>query len=246
MAQSWDSQIIDWYERAVLWSDYPRRILGQIFEEEITQSDTVLDAGCGIGAVSLFAAALCRRVIAVDTQLQALQAVREKTEKAGYDNLVTYLGCWPDVDVEQADVTICTYASPVSRTVRGLEKLIDTTKRTGIILTPFQEIKENDAIKGIAHKLGLQKEYSSCANGCWEKGFLESKGITVECRRLTHDFSQPVNDCEEAWQFLRRQFDAPADFKEKALEEIPAYLQSNNGQLFIPIIRKNCLIVFRK
>lgn len=246
MAQTWNTQIVDWYERALLWSDYPRRILGQIFEEEITPGDTVLDAGCGIGTISLFVADLCQRVIAVDTQLKALQTVREKAQKAGHDNLVTYLGSWPDVDVEQADVTICSYAPPISRTARGLDKLIDVTKRTGIILTPFQDVKENDTIKELAHKLGLQREYSSCANGCWEKGFLESKGIAVQCRSIIHDFSQPVNDYQEAWQFLRQQLDAPKDLQERALKEIPAYLQSKNGQLFIPIIRKNCLIVFRK
>jgi len=123
LAQWWDSQIIDWYERAALWSDYPQGVFGSILQTEISTSDTVLDAGCGIGAVSIFAASLCRRVIAVDMQAEALQRVGEKAHKAGLDNLVTCWGGWPDVNVERADVTICSYAPPISRTVRGLEKL---------------------------------------------------------------------------------------------------------------------------
>ncbi len=246
LGQVWNTQIVDWYEQAVKWSNYPQAILGEVLQTEIKDSDTVLDAGCGIGAISLYVAAICKRVLAVDMQSEALKILQQKAEMSGRENVKTYLGMWPEVEMEEADVTVCTYSPPISRNNKGLEKLLNLTRRTGIILTPCLDMKDNDAINGLACQLGLPDKNIPCANGCWEKGFLESKGLDVKCQILVHDFSQPVKDYQEAWNFLRHQLDAPEYFESQAIKEIPKCLETKDGQLLIPIIRKNCLIIFRK
>ncbi len=193
MAQVWNTQIVDWYEQAVKWSNYPQAILGEVLQTEIEDSDTVLDAGCGIGAISLYVAALCKRVLAVDMQSEALKILQQKAEMSGREN-----AC--------------------------------------------QDMKDNDSINGLACQLGLPSKNTPCANGCWEKGFLESKGLDVKCQILVHNFSQPIRDYQEAWNFLRHQLDAPKYLENQAIKEIPKCLETKDGQLLIPIIRKNCLI----
>lgn len=135
MPQVWNPQISYWYEQAMRWSNYPQKVFCNIFQDEIRKSDTVLDAGSGNGAIALHVASLCRRVIAVDKQPEALEILQEKANKLGMQNIETRLGIWPEVDVEKMDVTICAYSPPVSRCTKGLEKLLYITGRTGIILT---------------------------------------------------------------------------------------------------------------
>ncbi|HOP69109.1 MAG: methyltransferase domain-containing protein [Dethiobacteria bacterium] len=246
MALSWNPQEIQWYEEALRWSNYPQSVLGSILDREIKESDTVLDLGSGIGAIALYVAPFCQLVKAVDSQAKALEILQEKAQNLGLQNVETYLGSWPDVNVERADVTICSYSPPISRSKQGLDKIINVTGRTGIILTPYRNMSENKVLREFASLLGIQSKQSSCDNGCWEKGFLESKNLELQCQLIKHDFSQPVRDYEEAWEFLRNQLDAPAHLKEQALHRIPDYLEEKNGRLLIPIIRESCLIVFKK
>lgn len=246
MSQSWNPQIIRWYEEAMQWNNYPQSILGEIFYREILESDTVLDAGSGIGAISLYVAPFCKKVKAVDSQAGALKILREKAQNLGVQNVETYLGRWPDVDVGYADVAICTYSPPISRSITGLQKLIDVTKRTGIILTPNKNMHDNEVFSELASILGIQRKSFNCSNGCWEKGFLESKGVKLQCSLISHDFSQPVSDYGEAWDFIRNQLDAPEHLRKRGLQIIPDYLDNKNGRFLIPIIRENCLIIFSK
>lgn len=246
MSQYWNDQVTHWYEQALQWSNYPEDLLGDIFSQEINENDTVLDAGCGIGAISLFVASFCRRVVAVDVHPEALHVLQKKAQTAHVNNLETYLGEWPDVDIDMVDVSICTYAPPISHSAKSLKKLLDVTRKTGIILTPFRSIKDNSAIDILANTLGLPNKQRSCSNGCWEKGFIEGNGLHIECRPLVHDFSQPVDDYEEAWEFLRHQLQAPEQLKHQALKEIPQHMERRHGQLLVPIIRENCLLIFKK
>jgi len=239
MSQFWNPQVVRWYEEAIQWNNYPQSVLGNIFSQEINGSDTVLDVGSGIGAVALYAAPLCKHV-------KAVEILREKVRSSGLRNVETYLGKWPDVNVGRADVTICSYSPPISRTRQGLDKIFDLTARTGIILTPYKNMHSNKAFNEFASILGIQSKQSSCINGCWEKGFIECKGVEVHCQLIKHDFSQPVSDYGEAWEFLRHQLAAPAHLRKQALQKISDYLEERNGQLLIPIIRESCLIVFRK
>lgn len=56
-------------------------------EMGVTESTTLIDFGCGTGALVLEAAKLCKRVVAVDVSAAMLEYVRRRAEGAGLTNL---------------------------------------------------------------------------------------------------------------------------------------------------------------
>jgi ubiquinone/menaquinone biosynthesis C-methylase UbiE len=53
----------------------------------LSKGDTLIDLGCGAGPLTLAAAAICRRVIAVDISAAMLDAVRARAESMGLHNI---------------------------------------------------------------------------------------------------------------------------------------------------------------
>jgi putative AdoMet-dependent methyltransferase len=53
----------------------------------VSEGDTLIDFGCGTGALALEAAKLCRRVVAVDVSAAMLDYTRGKAEGLGIRNL---------------------------------------------------------------------------------------------------------------------------------------------------------------
>jgi len=76
--------------------------------EALAEPGTVLDVGVGGGATSLPLAARCTGLIAVDGQIDMLEAVADRAAHLGLP-ATTVLGHWPDVASETpaADVAVC-------------------------------------------------------------------------------------------------------------------------------------------
>lgn len=243
MTGSLDHRVFRWYERAVRHCDYPMDIIGNDLTDMISPPDEVIDAGAGIGPVSLAAAPLCRRVVSVDSSPDAITELNRRATKAGVTNIETVLGEWLTVQLAPCDVAICAYAIGISRDPRGLQKIMSLCKR-GLILTTRGAFRGSYALGYIAKKLGLRPE-SDCPTGCLERGLLEGSGATVSCRPVVHDFGQPVDSVEEAWNYVRYQLKVGNEHDySKGLDLIQDVLETDRGQLYLPIRRHSCIIRF--
>ena len=70
---------------------------------------TVLDVGSGPGRFSLLIAPRAKAVTAVDPSRKMLEILRKRAREQGIGNIRTVLGKWQEVEVEPADVVLCSH-----------------------------------------------------------------------------------------------------------------------------------------
>jgi SAM-dependent methyltransferase len=95
---------------------------------------TVLDVGSGPGRFALAVAPRARQVVAVDPSRRMLQILRRRAREAGLTNVRTIVGSWPDVDVELADVVLCSHVLPLVADVRPFLAKLDGVARRKVFL----------------------------------------------------------------------------------------------------------------
>ncbi|HET7487235.1 MAG TPA: class I SAM-dependent methyltransferase [Acidimicrobiales bacterium] len=97
---------------------------------------TVLDVGSGPGRFTLALAPRVRRVVAVDVSAGMLAVLARRAKRAGLGNVDTVHGRWPAVDVEPADVSVCSYVLPLVADPEGFLRRLDqvTTRRAFLYL----------------------------------------------------------------------------------------------------------------
>ena len=74
-----------------------------------TPTRSVLDVGSGPGRFSLIIAPRATRVTAVDPSKRMLQILRQRARDKEITNIRTVTGMWQDVEVEPADVVLCSH-----------------------------------------------------------------------------------------------------------------------------------------
>lgn len=95
---------------------------------------TVLDVGAGPGRFTLALAPRVAEVVAVDASGGMLDVLRKRARKLRLDNVRTVHGRWEEVDVEPADVAICSYVLPlVADALPFLRKLDGAARRRAFV-----------------------------------------------------------------------------------------------------------------
>lgn len=90
---------------------------------------TVVDVGAGPGRFALALAPRVAEVIAVDASSGMLQVLDRRARKLRLRNVRTVHGRWEDVDVEPADVAICSYVLPLIADARRFLAKLDAATR---------------------------------------------------------------------------------------------------------------------
>lgn len=95
---------------------------------------TVLDVGSGPGRFTLALAPRAHRVVAVDVSPAMLSVLRRRARRLSITNLETVVGSWEEVEVDRADVTLCSYVLPVVEDAAPfLRKLDAATARRALV-----------------------------------------------------------------------------------------------------------------
>ncbi len=100
---------------------------------EVSPECTVLDVGCGTGALAIPLARKVRRVTALDWSSAMLNVLRQKAREARIGNIVPIAGNWLEVrigsEIEPHDVVVASRSLPMGNLGRALAKLDAATKR---------------------------------------------------------------------------------------------------------------------
>ena len=86
---------------------------------------TVLDVGAGPGRFTLAIAPRVAQVVAVDASPVMGSLLRSAARRQGSTNVLTVTGRWEEVDVDPADVVICSYVLPLIHDAAGFLAKLD-------------------------------------------------------------------------------------------------------------------------
>ena len=172
--ERWDhtaSQFRRWMEV----DDYPAKLMQKV---KLKPEWSVLDIGCGTGAVAIPAAKKAAHVTALDISAEMLRILREDTEKQRLSNITYMHRSWDDVevgkDIEPHDVVVASRSVGRTSDLRSaLEKLNSAALKYVYITAwgggerghnkgvyaalgkPCKDIPEYIYIYNILHRMGI-------------------------------------------------------------------------------------------
>lgn len=98
---------------------------------DLEDCHSLLDVGCGNGALSLPLAAHLRHIVALDYSTGMLAALRNEAQAAGIDNISTVLRAWEDdwQDIPECDIVVASRSTQVDDMAAALAKLHAKARR---------------------------------------------------------------------------------------------------------------------
>jgi FkbM family methyltransferase len=115
----------------------------EALEPALTQDATVLDVGAGVGRYAFPIAERVRHVTAVEPSERMLSYLRRDAAESGVGNITTVGGSWEDVEVESADVVVCSHVVYGVRDIAGFMRKLDGHARRAVYVairvTQFDE-----------------------------------------------------------------------------------------------------------
>ncbi len=228
---AWNAASREWYLRAALACNY-HHALARALSPWLAPSDSVLEAGCGLGLLALETASLVHDVTAVDTDAACLALGLEQCRARSIDTVRFLQADVFDLrDDAAADVVLaCLFGDPVADHARlqGLARRhvlwLTDTGRPGTSLVP-------------GHLRRAKRPADMTA------ALLNRAGVAHTRQDLVLDFGQPLNDREEARAFVRHY-----SAREASDAELDAHLDRllvpfPGGGLFLPHMKRLSLFV---
>lgn len=245
MKRFWTEGAYEDYLRAAEVMQYPEVPFGPFLETVVRPRDRVADLGAGFGVVSRDLAGRAREVVAIDQDSHALAHLARDARTQGLTNIRLQVAIWPEIKAEPWDVAIIFYHAGAVGSPAKRQRLFALTRREGLINTAIGQ--RESFHRGLAQDLGLDaSEPSFSAAKIDLEGLLQETGFNTQTYELTHDFSQPVDDLDDAVRYMMAQLRLDPALRDQVRALAPKYLQEKDGCLRLPILRKNKVIRFWK
>ena len=177
----WDNMASQ-FRRWMDVDDYPPMLLQHI---KLKKEWSVLDVGCGTGAVALPAAKKAAHVTALDISGEMLGILRQDAKKQGISNVTCMCRSWDDVvvgrDIKPHDVVIASRSVGRSDDLRGALEKIDSAALKYVYLTVWGGGERGHA-KGVRAVLG--KPYRDVPDHVYVFNILHQMGIRPNVQQL--------------------------------------------------------------
>lgn len=190
----WNEKTIAWYLRAGESSEYPAKVLAHIMPR-LRPRHTVLDIGCGPGLYALAMAPAVGEVLAVDRDAQVLDTLRATAQNRGLDNIRCLNATWPTAIKDEVHVIISALGSgEIMTTQASIAAMLEHEPEAVFLIAPGRYIPP----------FGTEREANTNSHPDAEDTtrILEQMGIAYSRKDILLDFGQPVEDMDEAVEFL--------------------------------------------
>ncbi len=198
-SESWDNiapKFSQWMDR----DDYPQKILSRI---KIDPSDSVLDVGCGSGAITIPLAQNADKVTAMDISSKMLEILTEQAEKSGLNNIKTINQRVEDMRIEEVgrhDVVVA------SRSLNGVPNIREELDKINAIAKKYVFITiwgvDNRKFENEMAEL-LGRESHSHPDYIYVYNILHEMGIYANVEMLECNTRNYYSSMEEALDRLR-------------------------------------------
>lgn len=193
--RGWNEKTIAWYLRAGAASEYPAKVLAHIMPR-LRPRHTVLDIGCGPGLYALAMAPAVREVLAVDRNAQVLDTLRVTAQTRGLDNIRCLKATWPKTAIkDEAHVIISALGSgEIMTNQASIAAMLEYEPEAVFLIAPGRYIPP----------FGTEREANTNSHPDAEDtlGILEQMEVAYSRTDILLDFGQPVEDMDEAVEFL--------------------------------------------
>ena len=188
----------------------------------VRSGESVLDVGCGSGALALPLARAGHDVVGLDFSAGMLDALRRRASADGLRNVHTVQAAWDDdwraAGVGAADVVIASRSLDVRDLRAAFQKLQAFARRRVCVTLPadglfYPQLLAHEAVGRACVRHGDQTTAASV---------LRQMGIEPDVRLLEHASASRYESPEAARESLRRVIAPAGDDEEKALERYVA------------------------
>ncbi|VEI58533.1 methyltransferase type 11 family protein [Pasteurella multocida] len=182
-AKDWDRKAEKMHQSEYdLHNEYVRAFVSRM---DLSNADTLLDVGCGGGAISLAVASHLKQVYGLDYSEGMLSVLQHRAQNLGLDNVQSIRKSWEENwdDVPECDICVSSRSSMVADLDKALDKLNEKARKA-VYMTM---IVEKDFIaRDILQYIGRDSvgfpNYMYALNLLHQKGYYASVDfITAEC-----------------------------------------------------------------
>jgi SAM-dependent methyltransferase len=236
-ATEFEQRVNDRWQQKDSSRDFVRMTL-----QDFPQS-TVLDIGAGSGAWVSFIAPYAYSVTAIDPSESMLCQLENRVQLEKLQNVKIIKGCWPDVQVVQHDISLCSHAMyGVKNFVEFVQAMQESTLKRIILL---MRAPKDDGLMAQAAKLVWghpfdSPNYQIAINILWQMGVFPN--VIMEEDHLWKPWSHAT--LEEALSEMKNRlglFDSQ-EWDEKLLDLLESSLLYQSGEYIWPSALRTALL----
>ncbi|TDQ59004.1 methyltransferase family protein [Mesocricetibacter intestinalis] len=199
-------QALDWDDKARqlqtrntdLNQDYIRRFLAAM---DFSRNDSLLDVGCGGGAIALSLAPQVKQVYALDYSRAMLDLLTQRAKALNIENVTTLHCAWEDNwdHIPQCDICVSSRSSMVGDLQSALDKLNSKAKKA-VYMT--MRVDKDFSLRRLLRQIGRDKiafpSYIYAVNMLYQQGyrvnvnFIEDATPNKPLELSSEDFIQSV------------------------------------------------------
>ena len=227
----WTEESIDWWKRAVPYSNYYKCLAGEL-RKYIDERERVFDIGCGLGNVSLELCPFVRRITGYDIDDTVLKEFEKEVRRRSIDNIDISIEKWECCPDHSCDTVIaCSFGIMED----DLHQFLRIARKQVIVVRGRKEDSGMEVLpQGREYKAGKEERY------------LIDNHIPYQKKSFYADFGQPLRSREEAERFL-------TFYGMTNKDEINAFLDRNlvrtgsgGEQYFLPNRKEVVMLVIPK
>lgn len=242
--EAWD-KIAPQFDRWMKTDDYPGKLVERI---RVSPEYTVLDMGCGNGAVTIPIAKKAKHVTALDMSDKMLSFLRKNAEKEGLSNITCIESTLQDMELEDAeeyDVVIASRSLGGVSDIKNELKKIDSMAKKYVYLTLWganaREF-EKKVYEIIGRNFQQHSDYIYVVNILYQMG-IYANVETLECEK-----KPSYANLEEVVDFLRWRIINMTEREEALLRSYIArvMVKDENGMLQYPYGKSDWVLIWWK